>query len=292
MVPHKYIKTTYSVSVELTKSGSDVFDHLINLTNWWPEEFEGEKLKPGSEFVLKTGDSHCSKNKVLEFIPGKKLIWLTTESIRKSDSFDWSGTKMIFEITPKSSTTILTFTYDGPVLENESDRLVQICDITMKELFYNYAESFTTTIEVSKSPSDVFHCLTDVSKWWGGEDFEGNSTNLNDVFTVHHPGAHFSKQKLIEVIPENKMVWLVTESTLNWLEKTHEWQNTRMIFELSMKENKTVLRFTHQGLVPQKQCFARCAEGWNMVINNWLLNFILSGELKIGSNSSFTITGE
>jgi hypothetical protein len=145
-------------------------------------------------------------------------------------------------------------------------------------------ESFTATIEVEKSAQEVFQCIKDVSKWWGGEDFEGNSTNLNDEFTIHHPGAHYSKQKLIEVIPGNKMVWLVTESTLNWLEKDkREWDNTKMIFEMSARGEKTILHFTHDGLVPEKESFKRCAEGWNMVIKDWLYNFIISGEIKIVS---------
>src|SRR4051812_5332112 len=98
----------------------------------------------------------------------------------------------------------------------------------------NY-QSFTTTIEVSKSPHDVFNHLTnDVAKWWGGKDFKGNSTKLNDEFVIHHPGAHYSKQKLIEVIPDKKIVWLVKESKLNWLEKDmNEWTSTKMIFEIT-----------------------------------------------------------
>src|SRR5579872_6791677 len=59
-------------------------------------------------------------------------------------------------------------------------------------------ESFTTTIEVSKPPHDVFiHITDDVAKWWGGKDLEGNSRKLNDEFIIHHPGAHYSKQKLV-----------------------------------------------------------------------------------------------
>ena len=63
----------------------------------------------------------------------KKLVWLVTESIRKTDNYEWTGTKMIFELTPKDDNTMLKFTYDGVVLENEYDRLVQICDMTIKE---------------------------------------------------------------------------------------------------------------------------------------------------------------
>jgi uncharacterized protein YndB with AHSA1/START domain len=132
------IAANYSVAIEVAKSPNDVFNNLINLKKWWPEDFEGEDIKLNSEFEFTTGDSHYSKNKVIEFVPNEKLVWLATESVRKTDNYDWTGTKMIFELTPKGDNTIVKFTYDGVVLENESDRLVQICDMTLKEMFYNF----------------------------------------------------------------------------------------------------------------------------------------------------------
>ena len=138
MEKKNYKSANYSVEIELAKSPNEVFNHLINLKKWWPEDFEGEDIKLNSEFVFTTGDSHYSKNKVVEFVPDKKLVWLAIEGLRKTDNYDWSGTKMIFELIPKGNNTILKFTYDGIVLENESDRLVQICDMTVKEMFYNF----------------------------------------------------------------------------------------------------------------------------------------------------------
>ena len=138
MTNKNYKAANYTVEIEVAKSPDDVFNHVINLSKWWPEEFEGDDITLNTEFVFRTGDSHYSKNKVIEFAPNKKVVWLTIESIRKTDNFDWTGTKMIFELTPKGDNTLLKFTYDGVVPENESDRLVQVCDTTVKELFYNF----------------------------------------------------------------------------------------------------------------------------------------------------------
>jgi hypothetical protein len=138
MANKNYKAANYTVEIEVAKSPDDVFNHVINLSKWWPEEFEGENIKLNTEFVFRTGDGHYSKNKVVEFVPNQKVVWLTTGSIRKIDNFDWTGTKMIFELTPKGDNTLLKFTYDGVVLENESDRLVQISDMTIKEIFYNF----------------------------------------------------------------------------------------------------------------------------------------------------------
>ncbi|HEY8999963.1 MAG TPA: SRPBCC domain-containing protein [Mucilaginibacter sp.] len=138
-----HIAARYTTSVELAKSPEVVFNHLLHdVAKFWPEDFEGESSKLNDEFILTTdGDSHYSKNKVIELVPNKKVVWLVTESIRKTDNFDWTGTKMIFELTSKGKHTQLEFTYDGIILEGEYDRLVQICDVVIKEMLYKFINS-------------------------------------------------------------------------------------------------------------------------------------------------------
>jgi hypothetical protein len=43
MTDKNYKPAKYSVEIELAKSPDDVFDHIIDLSKWWPEEFEGRK---------------------------------------------------------------------------------------------------------------------------------------------------------------------------------------------------------------------------------------------------------
>ena len=139
MKTQNYTTANCSVTIEVPKSPDDVFGHLTNdVSKFWPEEFEGKSTKINDEFIFTTGDSHYSKNKVVELIPDKKVVWLVTESIRKTDNFDWTGTKMIFELLPNGNKTLLQFTYDGVILENEYDRLVQICDMVIKENLYKF----------------------------------------------------------------------------------------------------------------------------------------------------------
>lgn len=285
MESQDYRTAKHTVAIEVARSTHEVFAHLLNdVSKFWPEEFEGKSARLYDEFVFRTGDSHYSKNKVVELAPNKKVVWLVTESIRKTDNFDWTGSKMTFELTPKGNNTRIEFTYNGLILANEYDRLVQICDMVIKEDLYKFMtnKGYTITIEVAKTPQDVFACICEVPKWWT-KDFDGGSKQLNDEFVIHHPGQHYSKQKVVEVVPGKKIVWLVTESTLHWLrnDKT-EWTNTKMIFEITYKGGKTLLRFRHEGLIPAKECYARCRQGWNMVITSGLFDFITLGRSITG----------
>jgi len=140
MTSPNYNAVKYTTEIEVAKSADAVFNHLLHdVAKFWPEDFEGESSKLNDEFLFTTGGgSHYSKNKVVELAHNEKVVWLVTESRRKTDNFDWTGTKMIFELTHKSDYTLLQFTFDGIILEGEYDRLVQICDLVIKEMLYNY----------------------------------------------------------------------------------------------------------------------------------------------------------
>lgn len=139
-------------------------------------------------------------------------------------------------------------------------------------------KSYSATITILKSPEAVFNCIKEVPEWWSN-DFTGSSSSLDDEFVIHHTHAHYSNQKLVEVIPAQKITWLVTHSKLDWLKKVqNEWTNTKMIFEIIAGEDKTILRFTHEGLTPEKECYERCKQGWDMVITERLYDFISTGK--------------
>ena len=138
-------------------------------------------------------------------------------------------------------------------------------------------KSYTVSIEVAETAQEVFACLLQVPKWWS-KDFEGKCEKLDDEFVIHHPGQHYSRQRLTEVVPGEKMVWTVVASELDWLEKDkQEWTNTNMVFEITAKGGKTRLYFTHEGLVPEKECYARCRDGWHMVITERLFEYVMEG---------------
>lgn len=135
-------------------------------------------------------------------------------------------------------------------------------------------QDFTTTILVDQTPADAYDTILDVRAWWSGlyaESFEGTSEKLGDEFSfLAGGGAHYTKQKLVELIPGRKVVWLVTEANLSFVDKTDEWNGTRISFEIFPQDGKTKIVFTHIGLVPQFECYDSCAPAWTQYIQERL----------------------
>lgn len=147
------------------------------------------------------------------------------------------------------------------------------------------SKNFTLTFMVDQSPTQVFKVVTNVRGWWQGlfeEEIVGNTSELNEEFTFRAGGGlHYTKLKLVELVPNQKVTWLVTEAELSFVEKTDEWIGTKIIFDISRKEDKTQVTFTHEGLNNEIECYDRCSSAWQMYLTQKFLTLVKSAEQEM-----------
>ena len=138
-------------------------------------------------------------------------------------------------------------------------------------------KDFTTTILVDNTPEEVFDAINNVRGWWS-EEIEGSTDKLNSEFDYHYEDVHRCKIKIIELVPNKKVVWSVLDNYFKFTKDKSEWKGTKIIFDIVEKENKTEMRFTHQGLVPAYECYEICRDAWTGYIQKSLRNLITAGK--------------
>src|ERR1700750_793521 len=154
----------------------------------------------------------------------------------------------------------------------------------MKDNSFNV--QFTTHIP----PKKIIEAINDVKGWWA-TNVKGNTQNLNEVFTVRF-GKTFATIKVIEIIPNEKIVWLVTDCDLPLFENPKDWLNTKIVWELRNESRKTIVKMIHDGLTPEASCYQDCKKGWTFYVTESLQKLVLDGRGLPGSGIfSYIISG-
>lgn len=295
--------SNFTTSISVDQSANEVFEAINNVGGWWSEEVLGSTENLNDEFDYHYEDVHRCKMKLIEVIPNKKVVWLVKDNFFSftKDKSEWTGNKIIFQITEKDNKTHLKFTQEGLIPDYECFDICQNAWNTyiQKSLFSlittgvghpngkdkpqtedeknKTTANFTTTFFVNETPKQVFEAVNNVRGWWQGE-IEGKTDKLNEVFTYRMKEFHFSKQKVVELVPFEKVVWLVTESNLSFTKDKSEWTGSTIIFEICEINNKTQLRFSHVGLWPKIECYGSCSNAWTKLIQESLFSLITTGK--------------
>lgn len=133
-------------------------------------------------------------------------------------------------------------------------------------------QNYNCHIGANVTAKEAFDAISRVSEWWS-TDLTGSSRNLNDVFTVRFSETSVTF-KIVEIVPNKKIVWLVTDCYLHWIKNKKEWIGTRLNWDISAEKGSTLISFTHIGLVPELECYNDCKEGWTFHVGTSLFKLM------------------
>ncbi len=136
--------------------------------------------------------------------------------------------------------------------------------------------SLTLTFSVEQTPEQAFAAITDVRAWWSGE-IEGDTVTAGAEFSYAVPGIHYSRFRITELVRPRRVAWLVLDSSLSFVADKQEWTGTTVVFEISEHDGRTQVRFTHEGLRPEHECYGVCEHAWREYVNGSLRSLIETG---------------
>ncbi|MGN6568357.1 MAG: SRPBCC family protein [Flavipsychrobacter sp.] len=298
----------FTSTILVDKSPTEAFAAIKNFRGWWSEDIEGETDKLGATFFYHYKDVHLSKIKLIEEVPGKKLVYqvIDNEFSFTKDKTEWINTKLIFDLTAKGKQTEVHFTHEGLTSQYECynvchDAWTGFIQKSLKD-FINTGKgqpnpkdgtneinaeniekwkisgtgkadsSYTFSFETKRSAEDVYKILSDPNNWWKGiynEDIEGSFAHAGNEFSYKAgDGAHYTEQKVVELIPNKKIVWLITKSNLSFLQDKNEWTGTSIVITIADEGDKTKVTFKHEGLLPNIECYGVCSSAWSQYMGN------------------------
>lgn len=138
-------------------------------------------------------------------------------------------------------------------------------------------QDYSATLLVAQDKTTTFNSIKNFRGWWS-EQIKGETDKLNEIFFYHYKDIHLCKIKLIELVADKKLVYKVVDNQFNFTKDKSEWKNTKLIFEISTEGNETKVKFTHEGLVPEYECYEICKDSWGGYIKKSLFNLITMGK--------------
>jgi len=302
----------YTAMFAVDQTPDQVFAAVTNPRGWWSEQIHGPTDQLGAEFTYHYRDVHRARFKITELVPGKKVVWHVVENYFDfvADKSEWTDTDVVFEINEQGDKTELRFTHIGlvPAYEcynvcsdawgsyvkgslrslittgkgqpNPIEEIVARAeDLKRLDREHERRLNYTTSITVDQSPDAAFAAITNPRGWWSGE-IDGPADTLGAEFTYRVAGVHYCKMRVIELVPGKTVVWQVLDSDISYTKVRHEWDDTKIRFDISKQADQTEIHFTHVGLVPQDECYESCSDAWGALVRGNLRNLILTGEAQ------------
>jgi len=105
----------YSTSYTVEQTPEEVFAAILDVSAWWTGEIDGRTDELGAESGYRYPPQHYSRQRVVEFSPGRRLVWRVIDSDLSfvSEPAEWTGSEITFDVAPVPDGTEIRFTHVG-----------------------------------------------------------------------------------------------------------------------------------------------------------------------------------
>lgn len=104
-----------TLEIVVPNTPAEVFAAVTNVKGWWSEDIDGETSSLGDEFSFTDHVEHWCRFQITEATRPKRMVWHVVDSRLDfvENHTEWTGTQVIFDITPTANGTALRFVHDG-----------------------------------------------------------------------------------------------------------------------------------------------------------------------------------
>jgi hypothetical protein len=133
-------------------------------------------------------------------------------------------------------------------------------------------QDYTSSITANISAIEATSRINRVADWWTAK-VTGPSSKSGDSFNINW-GETWLDIRVVELEPGQRVVWLVTDCHLGFINDKEEWKDTQIVFDISSNGSQATVKMTHVGLTPNVECYGVCETGWNFYVLESLENLL------------------
>jgi hypothetical protein len=114
-------KQNYQSSITTKMSPQEVLEKIGRVSEWWANDSDGTSATVNDEFTVRFKNGDMYKMKVTDIVPGEKMVWDVIDSYQgwHEDHTEWTGTKIVWEVSAQKDGTDVKMTHVGLVPEFE-----------------------------------------------------------------------------------------------------------------------------------------------------------------------------
>jgi hypothetical protein len=108
---------SFRTTIVVDATTDEAFAAIGDVRGWWSHDIEGQTDTLGAEFTFRGEDKHRSHIKVVELVPGERVVWHVLDNYMSfvQDQSEWKDTRIVFDISRSEDGTQVRFSHLGLV---------------------------------------------------------------------------------------------------------------------------------------------------------------------------------